>query len=129
VRRSDDLTGLVHHSDRGGQYLAIRYAEGLAEVGAVHSVGSRGHGYDNALAETINGLYKTELIHRRGPWRSLEQVEQQLGRAGSWSIRPQGNRALRGDLEHLRSGGDAARGTRWHSVLAALGSGRAPPSV
>ena len=74
-RRSADLGGLVHHSDRGGQYLAIRYTERLAEEGAVRSVGSRGDSYDNALAETIVGLYKTELIRRRGPWRSLEQVE------------------------------------------------------
>jgi putative transposase len=57
------------------QYLAIRYTERLAEAGAVRSVGSRGDGYDNALAETVNGLYKTELIRRRGPWRNLEQVE------------------------------------------------------
>ena len=74
-RRSTDLTGLVHHSDRGVQYLAIRYTERLAAAGAVRSVGSRGDSYDNALAETVVGLYKTELIRRRGPWRSLEQVE------------------------------------------------------
>ena len=74
-RRSEDLSGLVHHSDRGGQYLSIRYTERVAETGAVRSVGSRGDSYDNALAETVNGLYKTELIRRRGPWRSLEQVE------------------------------------------------------
>ncbi len=75
VRRDQELGGLVHHSDRGGQYLAIRYTERLAEAGAVRSVGSRGDSYDNALAETVVGLYKTELIRRRGPWRSLEQVE------------------------------------------------------
>jgi len=75
VRRSQDLEGLVHHSDRGGQYLAIRYTERLAEAGAVRSVGSRGDSYDNALAETVVGLYKTELIRRHGPWRQLEQVE------------------------------------------------------
>ncbi len=69
------LAGLVHHSDRGSQYLAIRYTERLAETGAVASVGSRGDSYDNALAETVNGLYKAELINRRGPWRSVEQVE------------------------------------------------------
>ena len=74
-RRSADLAGLVHHSDRGVQYLAIRYTERLADAGAVTSVGSRGDSYDNALAETVNGLYKTELIRRRGPWRSVEQVE------------------------------------------------------
>ncbi len=75
VRRNQELEGLVHHSDRGVQYLAIRYTERLAEAGAVRSVGSRGDSYDNALAETVVGLYKTELIRRRGPWRNLEQVE------------------------------------------------------
>jgi putative transposase len=69
------LDGLVHHSDRGGQYLAIRYTERLADAGAVASVGSRGDSYDNALAETTIGLYKTELIRRKGPWRGLGDVE------------------------------------------------------
>ncbi len=74
-RGDADLTGLIHHSDRGVQYLAIRYTERLAEAGVVNSVGSRGDSYDNALAETVNGLYKAELINRQGPWRSTEQVE------------------------------------------------------
>jgi transposase InsO family protein len=67
--------GLIHHSDRGSQYLSIRYSERLAQAGVEASVGSRGDSYDNALAETINGLYKTEVVHRCGPWRSLEAVE------------------------------------------------------
>ena len=67
--------GLVHHSDRGVQYVSIKYTERLAEAGLVPSVGSVGDSYDNALAETINGLYKAEVIHRRGPWRSMEAVE------------------------------------------------------
>ena len=67
--------GLVHHSDRGSQYVSIRYSERLAEAGIEPSVGSVGDSYDNALAETINGLYKAEVIHRRGPWRSFEAVE------------------------------------------------------
>ena len=67
--------GLVHHSDRGVQYVSIKYTERLAEAGLVPSVGSVGDSYDNALAETINGLYKAEVIWRRGPWRSLEAVE------------------------------------------------------
>ncbi len=75
ARQSQPLAGLVHHSDRGVQYLSIRYTERLAEAGAVTSVGSRGDSYDNALAETVVGLYKTELIRRRGPWRTAEQVE------------------------------------------------------
>ena len=66
---------LVHHSDRGSQYVCIKYSERLAEAGIEPSVGSVGDSYDNALAETINGLYKAEVIHRRGPWRSLEAVE------------------------------------------------------
>ena len=66
---------LVHHSDRGSQYVSIKYTERLAEAGIEPSVGSVGDSYDNALAETINGLYKAEVIHRRGPWRSFEAVE------------------------------------------------------
>jgi putative transposase len=74
-RRGEQLTGLVHHSDRGVQYLSIVYTERLAEAGAVASVGSRGDSYDNALAETVNGLYKAELITMRGPWRTVDDVE------------------------------------------------------
>lgn len=68
-------SGLVHHSDRGSQYLAIRYSERLIEAGVEASVGSVGDAYDNALAETINGLYKAEVIHRWGPWKGLSDVE------------------------------------------------------
>ena len=74
-RRPVHRGGLVHHSDRGSQYVAIRYTERLAEAGIEPSVGSVGDSYDNALAETINGLDKAEVIHRRGPWRSFEAVE------------------------------------------------------
>ena len=70
-----DIDNLVHHSDRGVQYLSIRYTERLAEAGLEPSVGSVGDSYDNALAETIFGLYKTELIRRNGPWRNIEEVE------------------------------------------------------
>ena len=73
--RQPDRDSLVHHSDRGSQYVSIRYTERLAEAGIEPSVGSRGDSYDNALAETINGLYKAELIHRRGPWKTREAVE------------------------------------------------------
>ena len=66
---------LVHHSDRGSQYVSIRYSERLDEAGIAPSVGSKGDSYDNALAETINGLYKTEMIHRRAPWKTKEAVE------------------------------------------------------
>ncbi|AXB80664.1 IS3 family transposase [Novosphingobium sp. P6W] len=74
-RRPVHRGGLIHHSDRGSQYVSIKYTERLAEAGIEPSVGSVGDSYDNALAETINGLYKAEVIHRRGPWRSFEAVE------------------------------------------------------
>ena len=74
-REGADLAGLVHHSDRGVQYLSIRYTDRLAEIGALASVGSVGDSYDNAVAEAQFGLYKTELIRRRGPWRGLDHVE------------------------------------------------------
>jgi putative transposase len=74
-RRPLSGSGLVHHSDRGVQYVSIKYTERLAEAGLEPSVGSVGDSYDNALAETINGLYKAEVIHRRGPWRSMDAVE------------------------------------------------------
>lgn len=74
-RRPVSGSGLVHHSDRGSQYLSIKYTERLAEAGLEPSVGSVGDSYDNALAETINGLYKAEVIHRCGPWKSMDAVE------------------------------------------------------
>ena len=74
-RRPVKGMGLVNHSDRGSQYLSIKYTERLADAGIEPSVGSVGDSYDNALAETINGLFKAEVIHRRGPWRSFEAVE------------------------------------------------------
>ena len=74
-RRPVQKSGLVHHSDRGRQYLSIRYTERLAEAGIEPSVGSVGDSYDNALAETVNGLYKTELVHRQGPWRNMQDLE------------------------------------------------------
>jgi putative transposase len=75
ARRARRLDGLVHHSDRGTQYLAIRYSERLAAAGIAASVGSRGDSYDNALAESFHGLYKAELIRHHGPWRGLDDVE------------------------------------------------------
>ena len=70
-----DTDGLIHHSDRGSQYLSIRYTERLAAAGIEASVGSVGDSYDNALAETIIGLYKTEVIRKRGPWKTIDEVE------------------------------------------------------
>jgi transposase InsO family protein len=75
ARRLEPDSGLIHHSDRGSQYVSIRYTERLAEAGIEPSVGSKGDSYDNALAETINGLYKAELIHRRAPWKTKAAVE------------------------------------------------------
>ena len=75
ARGHDALTGLVHHSDQGVQYLSMRYTDRLAGADIAPSVGSQGDAYDNALAESVIGLYKTEVIRRRGPWRSLEAVE------------------------------------------------------
>jgi putative transposase len=73
--RTDDLDGLIHHSDRGSQYLAVRYSERLADNDIVASVGSKGDSYDNALVESFNGLYKWELIYPQGPWSGLADVE------------------------------------------------------
>jgi putative transposase len=75
ARQPERDNSLIHHSDRGSQYVSIRYSERLAEAGIEPSVGSKGDSYDNALAETINGLYKAELIHRRAPWKTKEAVE------------------------------------------------------
>ena len=74
-RRTVHRGGLIHHSDRGSQYVGLRYTERLAEAGIEPSVGSKGDSYDNALAETINGLYKAVIIPRRGPWRTKQAVE------------------------------------------------------
>ena len=74
-RQPERDRSLIHHSDRGSQYVCIKYSERLAEAGIEPSVGSKGDSYDNALAETINGLYKAELIHRRAPWKTKESVE------------------------------------------------------
>ncbi len=75
ARQPERNASLIHHSDRGSQYVSIRYTEALAEAGIEPSVGSKGDSYDNALAETINGLYKAELIHRRAPWKTVESLE------------------------------------------------------
>ena len=75
ARQPQNGGGFIHHSDRGSQYLSVRYTERLDEAGVDTSVGSRGDSYDNTLAETINGIYKAELIHRRGPWQSRQSLE------------------------------------------------------
>jgi putative transposase len=97
ARQHTGLDELVHHSDRGGQYLSVRYTQRLADQGAVASVGSKGDSYDNALAEAVNGLYKAELIGPRGPWRTATQVElATLAWVQWWN-----QRRLHGALDHI----------------------------
>lgn len=84
TRGGEDLSGLVHHSDRGSQYLSIVYTKRLEEAGIVPSVGSKGDSYDNALAETINGLYKAELIWKRKTWQSVAEVERATAQWVAW---------------------------------------------
>ncbi len=97
ARQDTGLDALVHHSDRGVQYLSVRYTQRLADEGAVTSVGSRGDSYDNALAEAVNSLYKAELIGPRGPWRTATQVElATLAWVGWWN-----QRRLHGALDHI----------------------------
>jgi len=95
--RGADLTGLVHHSDRGVQYRAIRYTQRLADTGAVASVGSTGDSYDNAMAEAFNSLYKAELVRNKGPWRGLDDLEIATVEYIDWY----NNRRLHGELGHL----------------------------
>jgi putative transposase len=92
-----DLGGLVHHSDRGVQYRAIRYSQRLAEAGAVASVGSKGDSFDNAMAEAFNSLYKAELVRNKGPWRGLDDLEMATVEYIDWY----NNRRLHGELGHV----------------------------
>ena len=96
-RQPSSEDALIHHSDRGPQYVSIRYSERLAEANIAPSVGSKGDSHDNALAETINGLYKTELIHRRGPWKTREAVELATLEWISWF----NHQRLLGPLSHI----------------------------
>ncbi|BCT68220.1 IS3 family transposase ISStma17 [Nitrosospira sp. NRS527] len=84
ARQPEQADALVHHSDRGSQYISIRYTQRLAQAGIEPSVGSRGDSYDNALAESVNGLYKAELIHRRAPWKTKATVELATPEWVSW---------------------------------------------
>lgn len=97
ARQDAGLEALVHHSDRGVQYLSVRYSQRLADQGAVASVGSRGALFDNALAEAVNGLYKAELISPRGPWRTADQVELATLEWVEWW----NQRRLHGALDHI----------------------------
>jgi putative transposase len=111
TRQDTPLDGLIHHSDRGVQYLAIRYTQRLTDEGAVASVGSRGDSYDNALAEAVNALYKAELIGPRGPWRTATQVElATLAWVQWWN-----QRRLHGALDHIPPAEHEAIYYRQHS--------------
>jgi putative transposase len=90
LRAGQQVAGVIHHGDRGSQYLAIRYTARLAQAGAISSVGSKGQSYDNALAESIIGLFKAELIAHRGPWHTLTQVQA----ATAWWVGWYNNRRL-----------------------------------
>ncbi len=92
-----DTTAVVHHSDRGVQYVALRYTERLAEAGAVASVGSRGDSYDNALAEAFNSLFKAELVRNRGPWTGIGDLEIAVAEYLDWF----NHRRLHGELAHV----------------------------
>ena len=97
-RRDDaDLSGLVHHSDRGVQYRAVRYAERLAVEDAVASVGSRGGSYDNAMAEALNLLFKAELVRNHGPWRDVSHVEVAIAEWVDWY----NHRRLHSEIGHV----------------------------
>lgn len=111
-----DLTGLVHHSDRGVQYRAIRYTQHLAETEAVASVGSKGDSYDNAMAEAFNSLYKAELVRNKGPWRGLDDLEIATVEYIDWY----NNRRLHGELGHVPPAEYEALHAITHPVTATL---------
>lgn len=111
-----DLTGLVHHSDRGVQYRAIRYTQRLAETDAVASVGSRGDSYDNAMAEAFNSLFKAELVRNKGPWRGLDDLEIATVEYIDWY----NNRRLHGELGHVPPAEYEALHAMTHPVTATL---------
>lgn len=95
--QGSDLRKLVHHSDRGVQYRAIRYSQRLADAGAVASVGSKGDSYDNAMAEAFNSLFKAELVRNKGPWRGLDDLEMATVEYIDWY----NNRRLHGEIGHV----------------------------
>jgi putative transposase len=111
-----DLGGLVHHSDRGVQYRAIRYSQRLAEAGAVASVGSKGDSFDNAMAEAFNSLFKAELVRNKGPWRGLDDLEMATVEYIDWY----NNRRLHGELGHVPPAEHEALHAMTHAVTATL---------
>ena len=111
--RQPERDRLIHHSDRGSQYVSIRYTERLTEAGIEPSVGSKGDSYDNALAETINGLYKAEVIHRRGPWKTAQAVEIATLEWVSWF----NNHRLLGSIGHIPPAEAEAEANYYRSQL------------
>lgn len=111
-----DLAGLIHHSDRGVQYRAIRYTQRLAEAGAVASVGSKGDSFDNAMAEAFNSLYKAELVRNKGPWRGLDDLELATVEYIDWY----NNRRLHGELGHVPPAEYEALHSMTHPVTTTL---------
>lgn len=111
-----DLQGLVHHSDRGVQYRAIRYSQRLADAGAVASVGSKGDSFDNAMAEAFNSLFKAELVRNKGPWRGLDDLEMATVEYIDWY----NNRRLHGELGHVPPAEHEALHAMTHPVTANL---------
>ena len=111
-RGGADLSSLIHHSDRGVQYVAVRYTERLTEAGAVASVGSRGDSYDNAMAEAFNSIFKAELIRNKGPWRGIDDLELAVAEYIDWY----NHRRLHGELGLVPP---VEHETRHHTTLAA----------
>lgn len=99
-RAGADLGGLVHHSDRGVQYLSVRYSQPLADNGVIASVGTKGDSYDNTVAESFNGLYKWELIYRQGPWKSIDDVEWATLAYVDWFNHRRLHQGIRGDRKY-----------------------------
>jgi putative transposase len=120
-----DLSGLIHHGDRGSQYLSIKYTQRLADAGAIGSVGSKGDSYDNAPAESTIGQLKTELIYRRGPWRTVEQLEYALFEYLDWWNR----RRLHGEIGLIPPAEKEATYYAQPPVLAEAGSQINPAST
>lgn len=117
-REGRDVTGLTHHSDKGVQYVAVRYTQRLAEAGAVASVGSTGDSYDNALAEAFNSLFKAELVRNKGPWKSIDDLEIAVAEYIDWF----NHRRLHGEIGLLPPVEHEANHYRHHTAPTTVGA-------